>query len=314
MRSNISERVAVFSTALGVCSALFLPFVYEARASSAPIAVARVVTLTAVASTGTWTDQDVTGGNYWARDFPAARPVLTLGEPTLLRLKSSDVVHSFYLPDLGVGPLTVQPGHVVEVTVTPATEGVFQYYCTTVCGHPHWGMRGEVAVQPKGTQPAPVPVQSVVKYWLDPPPPTGAGPVARGKWLFRQQGCFLCHGPQGEGGVANKNYVKDTIPPLDLAERMMLFEPEDVNAILDHMKHGTRLEVLADSPPVPRFNVFLAQYHSVQDVIRKGSVAGKKDPKGPVPPLKMPAWGRQLSDGDIDAVIAYLLTLKSAEK
>ena len=171
-----------------------------------------------------------------------------------------------------------------------------------------------MAVQPRGTQAVPVPARSVVKYWLEPPPPPDAGILGRGKWLFRQQGCFLCHGPEGQGGVANRNYVKDTIPALNLAERMMLFEPEDVTAILDHMKRGSRLEALSDSPPVPRFNVFLAQYHSVQDVIRKGSVAGKKDPKGPTPPLKMPPWGQQLSDADIDAIVAYLLTLTPAEK
>ena len=314
MSSSIAERVAVLSTTLGVCGAVFLPFAYEARAASATRPVARTITLTAVASTGTWTDEDVTGWNYWTRDFPAARPVLTLGETTRLRLKSSDVTHSFYLPDLGVGPVTVLPGHVVEIPVTPTTEGVFQYYCTTVCGHPHWGMRGEVAVHQQGAQAVPVPVRGIVKYWLEPPPPPDAGLIGRGKWLFRQQGCFLCHGPEGQGGVINKNYVKDTIPPLNLAERMMLFEPEDVNAVLDHMKRGSRLEALEASPPVPRYNVFLAQYHSVEDVIRKGSVAGKKDPKGPVPPLKMPAWGQQLSNADIDAVVAYLLTLKPAEK
>lgn len=313
MSSRIAERVAVISTTLGVCGAVFLPFVYEARAASAPSSIASTVTLTAVASTGTWTDQDVSGWNYWTRDFPAARPVLPLGETTRLRLKSSDVTHSLYVPDLGIGPVTVQPGHVVEIAVTPMTEGVFRYYCTTVCGHPHWGMQGEVAVQPRGTQAVPVQPRGIVKYWLEPPPPQDAGPIGRGKWLFRQQGCFLCHGPEGQGGVVNRNYVKDTIPPLNLAERMMLFESDDVNAILDHMKRGTRLEALADSPPVPRFNVFLAQYHSVEDVIRNGSVAGKKDPKGVTPPLKMPAWGQQLSDANIDAIVAYLLTLQPSK-
>lgn len=149
--------------------------------------------------------------------------------------------------------------------------------------------------------------QSVVRYWLE-PAPTQAGVVERGKWLFRQKGCFLCHGPEGQGGVPNRNYIKDTIPRLALAEQMKLFEPEDVSAILDQLKRGVRLDVLEDSPPVPRFNVVLAQYHSVQDLIRKGNPAGKNDPKGPAPPLNMPGWGRELSEADIDALIAYLLT------
>jgi mono/diheme cytochrome c family protein len=148
--------------------------------------------------------------------------------------------------------------------------------------------------------------QSVVRYWLE-PAPTPTGVVERGKWLFRQKGCFLCHGPEGQGGVHNRNYIKDTIPSLALAERMKLFEPEDIGVVLDLLKRGVRLEALADSPPVPRFNVVLAQYHSIQGVIRNGNPAGKKDPKGPAPPLNMPSWGRELSDADIDAIIAFLL-------
>lgn len=60
-----------------------------------------------------------------------------------------------------------------------------------------------------------------------PAPDPQAGVVERGKWLFRQQGCSLCHGPEGRGGVPNRNYLKDTIPLLAVAEWMKL-EPEDV--------------------------------------------------------------------------------------
>jgi mono/diheme cytochrome c family protein len=170
------------------------------------------------------------------------------------------------------------------------------------------------AAQPPGT-PAPAAQntpQSVVKYWLE-PAPTQPGVLERGKWLFRQKGCFLCHGPAGEGGISNRNYIKDTIPRLALAEQMKLFEAEDVTAILDQLKRGVRLDTLEASPPAPQFNVVLAQYHSIADVIRKGNPAGKKDPRGPTPPLLMPSWGRELSDADIDALIAYLLSAVAGE-
>ena len=137
-------------------------------------------------------------------------------------------------------------------------------------------------------------------------PPPDADLVERGKWLFRQKGCYVCHGSEGQGGVPNRNSVKETIPRLALAEQMKLYEPEDVSAIVDQMKRGVQLDALVDSPPVPRFNVVLAQYHSIQEVIRKGNPAGKKDPQGPAP-LSMPAWERELADTDIDAIIAYLL-------
>lgn len=166
--------------------------------------------------------------------------------------------------------------------------------------------------QPQGTPAAApqIPPQTVVKYWLE-PAPTEAGVLERGKWLFRQQGCFLCHGPEGQGGVPNKNYIKETIPRLALAEQMKLFEPEDVSAIVEQLKRGVRLETLASSAPVEGFNVVLAQYHSVRGVIRNGNPAGKNDPKGPHPPLSMPRYERQLSEGDIDALIAYLLAAPS---
>lgn len=165
------------------------------------------------------------------------------------------------------------------------------------------------SAQPAGTpaQAIQISPQSVVKYWLE-PAPAQAGVVERGKWLFRQKGCFLCHGPEGQGGVTNRNYIKDTIPRLALAEQMKLFEPEDVSAIVDQLKRGVRLDVLEGSSPVPQFNVVLAQYHSIQGVIRKGNPAAKKDQKKLAPPLNMPSWERELTEADIDAIIAYLLS------
>jgi len=139
-------------------------------------------------------------------------------------------------------------------------------------------------------------------------PPPDADLVERGRWLFRQKGCNVCHGAEGQGGVPNRNYIKDTIPRLALAESLRLLEPEDVSAILDQLKRGVRLDTLEGSSPVPRFNVVLEQYHSVRDVIRKGNPAAKKDLRKPTPPLNMPSWGRELSEADIDALIAYLLS------
>ena len=109
--------------------------------------------------------------------------------------------------------------------------------------------RSGASAQPPAAPPQ-LSQQAVVKYWLEPPPDAQAGVVERGKWLFRQQGCFLCHGPEGRGGVPNRNYLKDTIPRLALAEWMKL-EPEDVDPVLEQLKRGVRLETLEGSPPVP---------------------------------------------------------------
>lgn len=154
---------------------------------------------------------------------------------------------------------------------------------------------------------------SVGKFWLEPPPPSKATLVERGAWLFRQRGCFLCHGQEGAGGVRDRNYVKGTIPSLDsLAERLMLFDPEDVRLIVEQMERGRDLEALRDDPPVPRFEAVLAQYASVRGVITKGSPAGKMHPRGPKPPLDMPR-NNDISPRDIQALVAYLISLQGSE-
>lgn len=315
MNKRSIEIIAVIGTIIGSVITFLLPFAYEASLVSQARPGAHVITLTGVATTGTWTEAEARGGNYWYGSFPPARPVLSVGRTTLLRLKSADVTHTFYSPSLGIGPVEVYPGHVVEIKVTPTKEGVFEYYCTTVCGMPHFGMRGQVIVRNEESPISSPSWASVEKYWLEPPPPPDASLVERGQWLFRQRGCITCHGSEGQGGVFNWNYVKDTIPALNtLAEKLMLFDPEDVDAIVEAMERRVPFEHLADSPPVPRFKVFLAQYRSVQDVIRKGNPPGKKDPNGPMPPLEMLAWGQRLSENDIDALIAYLLTLQPWEE
>ncbi len=308
MNRKKTEIVAIVVTLLGMTCAILLPFLYERRSSSRG---SRVITLTGVAATGTWTDKNVNGWNYWRGDFPPARVVLHVGETAVLRLKSADVAHKFYVPALAAEPVTVEPGHVVELRLKPTEEGVFEYYCTMVCGMPHFGMRGEIIVQGRSGAASAAALPAAGRYWQETPPNPGASLVERGSWLFRQKGCFTCHGQEGTGGVVNWNYVKGTVPALNsLAEKLMLFDPEDVNAIVGELERGHDLEKIADAAPIPRYNVFLAQYHSVRDLIHRGNPPGKKDPLKPEPPLEMLAWGQRLSEVDIDAIIAYLLTLR----
>lgn len=149
----------------------------------------------------------------------------------------------------------------------------------------------------------------------EPQPPAGVSRVERGKWLFKRKGCFLCHGEEGRGGVHNYNYVKDAVPALNtLAERLMLFDPQDARAIVEKLDKGEDLEKLADDPPISRYNVFLAQYKAVRELIRNGNRAGKKAPDGPQPPMSMPSWEHALSPGDVDSLIAYLITLEPQDR
>lgn len=148
------------------------------------------------------------------------------------------------------------------------------------------------------------------KFWLEPPPAADATQVERGAWLYRQQGCFLCHGESGGGGVRNRNYISGTVPALtSLAERLTLSEPEEVATVVAQLERGRDLERFADTPLTPRYEVFLAKYRDARDVVVKGRSPGKMHSRGPAPPLAMPSW-KTLPNSDVDALFAYLLTLQ----
>jgi len=309
MKALGMERAAVGITIVGILAVFTVPFLYESWATRTHEAGdLRVITLTAIAETGIWTTEEVRGGNYFSKDFLPARPEMEVGETVLLRLKSADVVHDFYSPELGVGPVDVYPGKVEEVVITADAPGAYDFYCTTVCGQAHFRMRGQFIVRPASST-----FEDPGEYWLT-DPPENPSLVERGEWLFQRHACFSCHGEGGHGGVPNPNYVKGTVPALDtMASDASLYYPEDIEAIISVLERGARLEDLWDDPPVPLFNVVLAKYQAVRELIRSGVPAGKLDQEGPVPPLVMPSWGQVLTDPDIDALIAYLLTLEPKE-
>lgn len=311
MKPRHLELVVASVVLSSLVAAVAVPLRVEAGKREAREARTPTITLTGLMDQGAWTDEEVTAGNAWRRDFRRAFPRLRLGETTRLRLASADVVHSFAAPGLGIDPVEVYPGEVVELTVTPRTSGVFEYYCTTVCGEPHFAMRGFLEVLPAdGGASPPVPERPGEGYWLAPPPPAGSGTVARGAWLYRRQGCVTCHGEAGAGGVPNPNSMNAMVPGLaSLARRTFVFTAADVDAFLAVLERGAPLEAVEDVPAVPLFPIVKKQYLATRQLVGDGRRSAKLDPSGPRPPLDMPAWGARLSDSEIDAVLAYLLTL-----
>ncbi|MFQ5652271.1 MAG: c-type cytochrome [bacterium] len=142
-----------------------------------------------------------------------------------------------------------------------------------------------------------------------PPPVQEALPLlAQGKKTY-QLYCRACHGEDGAGGVQNPNYINDEIPQLDLiAERMFLFEKEDADTIIHAIERFGDLNQADPQPEVPRYGVVLAQYNAIRDVITNGNPAAKLAPEGPSP-FNMPSWQRSMPMAEINAVIAYLISI-----
>ncbi len=108
----------------------------------------KVITLTAVAKGGIWTEDSVVGHNYW-RKAPARVEEIPLNQRdhVVIRVRSADVLHSFAIPLLHVGPVDVPGGHTVDVAFDANRAGALTFLCWTVCSPQHEGLRGTFQVK-----------------------------------------------------------------------------------------------------------------------------------------------------------------------
>jgi mono/diheme cytochrome c family protein len=105
-------------------------------------------------------------------------------------------------------------------------------------------------------------------------PPLGPQ-LQAGQKVYKEFGCFACHGEDGGHGLRNYNAQSgQQVPP--------------INHVVDSY---TREELIAK--------------------IRKGvPVEPKLDPNGPTPPLYMPSFGTAISDPQMQDLIIFLYSLK----
>jgi len=68
------------------------------------------------------------------------------GRPVLIRLRSMDVQHSFFVPELRVKQDAV-PGTVIPVWFETIDEGDYDLTCAELCGWGHYKMRGRVLAE-----------------------------------------------------------------------------------------------------------------------------------------------------------------------
>lgn len=66
---------------------------------------------------------------------------LPVNRPVNVRLRSKDVLHSFYLPNFRVKQDAV-PGMEIELWFVPTKEGTYELACAELCGFGHYKMRG----------------------------------------------------------------------------------------------------------------------------------------------------------------------------
>ena len=97
---------------------------------------------------------NVTGQQFaWTFEYPqekvnANELVLPLDRPVDFRIRTEDVIHSFWVPQFRLKSDTV-PGLTTRVRVTPDRVGAWSVVCTELCGLGHSAMRANVRVVPE---------------------------------------------------------------------------------------------------------------------------------------------------------------------
>jgi cytochrome c oxidase subunit 2 len=144
----------------------------------------------------------VTGNQWWwdfqyldrvmpSRNIRTANELhLPVGRTVKLTLQSTDVIHSFWLPNLH-GKMDLIPGYKSTFFFRPDEVGTYFGQCAEFCGYQHAKMRFAVTVESPEDY----------EKWADaqratPPPPNDAI-AQRGQQIFLQSVCTQCHAVAG---------------------------------------------------------------------------------------------------------------------
>ena len=144
---------------------------------------------------------EVVGEQYWWRvRYPAERGqaefetanevVVPVGRPVTFTLAAADVIHSFWITNLG-GKVDMIPGRVNRLSFTAERPGVYRGVCAEFCGDQHARMAFDVlALEP-----------TEFDAWRTNQAAPGRMPetpfLERGRALFRSNGCGSCHVVRG---------------------------------------------------------------------------------------------------------------------
>ncbi len=133
---------------------------------------------------------------YPAEDITTTEMHLPVDRQVLLKLRSNDVIHSFWVPEFRIKK-DVLPDRVTETRITVTTPGVYPIVCTELCGAGHAIMRAQVVAQSDGDYRAWVASMKAAA--------TAGGapdPLAPGRQIFNVAGCNACHALSDARAVA----------------------------------------------------------------------------------------------------------------
>jgi cytochrome c oxidase subunit 2 len=132
----------------------------------------------------------------WRFEYPqqgnlrSGQLVLPLGRSVEFDLQAADVIHSFWIPQMGQKQDAV-PGIHTRLVITPTKRGTFTVICTELCGLGHATMRTQARVVGAAQ----------FRTWVEEQRSQagGGGGDGEGAQLFANQGCGGCHALEKAG-------------------------------------------------------------------------------------------------------------------
>lgn len=141
----------------------------------------------------------VTGHQWWwEMRYPKSGIVVAdeihipVGRPWSLQLESADVLHEFWVPELG-RKMTAVPGHPNHIWIEADHAGAYLGMCTEFCGTEHAWMHFLVVAEPEPEFQAWQAAQ--LRPAIVPAPADEA--ATKGSALFQQMSCSACHAIHG---------------------------------------------------------------------------------------------------------------------
>lgn len=131
----------------------------------------------------------------WRFEYPAYGVVspnlyLPVNKQVLLLLQSTDVIHSFWVPEFRVKQDALPGGKefIRELRITPSETGTYKVRCAELCGTSHYAMVADVVV---------VSQNDFVEWVAEAQLGCDLGPELCGQRWSTNYGCFSCHSVDG---------------------------------------------------------------------------------------------------------------------
>jgi cytochrome c oxidase subunit 2 len=144
---------------------------------------------------------EVTGHQWWwelrydepspHHSFTTANEIyIPVGEPVRLKLQSTDVIHSFWVPSLH-GKMDLIPGQVNELQFVAARPGIYRGQCAEFCGLQHAKMGVLIVALPRAEY----------DVWRSKQIEAAQSPAEperqKGQQVFLTNSCVMCHAIRG---------------------------------------------------------------------------------------------------------------------